>query len=72
MCVAVETEAGRPGRHGDSAAPAAARDSSCASAPATTRRRGTEVASAWGRAAMRGEGGGDSSVVDLETLGAPV
>ncbi|KAJ8283065.1 hypothetical protein COCON_G00055840, partial [Conger conger] len=43
------TGAGRPGRHGDSAAPAAASGSRCASAPATTpppprgpRLRGTE------------------------------
>lgn len=55
LSVAVETVAGRRGRHGDSAAQPAARASSCASAPATTRRPDTAAASAWDRAERRGE-----------------
>lgn len=53
--VAVETGAGRRGRHGDSAARPAARASSCASAPATTRHPGTAGACAWDPAGRRGE-----------------
>lgn len=54
-CVAVETAAGRRGRHGDSAAQPAAQASSCANALATTRRPDTAAACAWDRAERRGE-----------------
>lgn len=57
MSVSIGTEAGRPGRHGGSAAQPAARASSSGSGLATTLRPGTAVVCAWGRAETRGERG---------------
>ena len=48
-------EAGRLGRHGDSAVQPAVRASSCASVLATTRHPDTAAVCVWGRAEMRGE-----------------
>lgn len=57
VCVAIEMEAGRPGRHGDSAARPAALALSCANAPATTHHPDMEAECAWGPAETRGEEG---------------
>lgn len=48
-------EAGRHGRHGDSAAQPAVRASSCASVLVTTLHPDTGAVCVWGRAGMRGE-----------------
>lgn len=53
--VAIEMEAGRLGRHGDSAAQPVVRASSCASVLATTRHPDTAAACVWGQAETRGE-----------------
>lgn len=48
-------EAGRPGRHGDSAVPPVGQDLKCASAPATTLRPDMGGGYAWGQAETRGD-----------------
>lgn len=48
-------EAGRRGRHGDSAARRAARASSYVSVLVTTRPLDTAAVCVWGRAGMRGK-----------------
>lgn len=55
MSVAIEMEAGHPGRHGDSAAQPVARASRCASVPVTTPRPGTAAACVSGQEGMKGE-----------------
>lgn len=55
VSVAIETEAGHPGRLGDSAARPAGRALSCASVRATTRRLDTVAGCALGRAGTNGE-----------------
>lgn len=57
MSVAIEMEAGRRGRHGDSAAQRVVRASSYVSVLVTTRHLVMEAVCAWGRAGMRGEDG---------------
>lgn len=64
VSVAIEMEAGRPGRHGDSAAQLAVQASSCASVPAITPHPDTEAASVLGQAEMRGE---ENQAVDKVT-----
>ncbi len=48
-------EAGRPGRHGDSAAQPVVRASSCASVLVTTLHPDMVAVCVWGRAGTRGE-----------------
>ncbi len=55
MRVAIEMEAGRPGRHGDSAAHPVVQALSCASGLVTTRHHDMVAVCAWGRAGTRGE-----------------
>lgn len=55
MSVAIGMEAGRRGRHGDSAARRAGRASSYVSVPVTIRRLGTVAECVWGRVGMKGE-----------------